>query len=105
MNRNKYSRDPLDGSKPPKSRQIGFKFKGNASKDKVKDVLREIRSWKEVESVEQVFKNAVLEVSDSLMNIYILFVKKDDQIMPILKKLKSKRDIEYAYLPPSRTPR
>ena len=104
MDRNKYSRDSLDRSKPPKSRQIGFKFKSNASKDKVKDILREIRSWKEVKSVEQIFKKTVLEVNDSLMNIYILFVKKDDQIIPILKRLKSKRDIEYVYLPPSRSP-
>ena len=105
MVRNKYCRDPLDRNNPPKSRQIVFKFKGNTSKDKIKEALREIRSWKEVESVKQIFKNAVLDVNDSLMNICILFVRKDDQIVPIIKRLKSKRDIEYAYLPPSKSPR
>lgn len=99
----RFVRDPMRVRKPLPN-QIGFKFKKEVSVKRKKIVLKNICSWKEVETVEQVFKDTGVDLSDSMINLYILFVKKSIQIEAILKKLQSLPEIEYAYLPPTRGP-
>ena len=104
MKRTKLFRDlPRGGS--PLQRQVGFKFGNNVSSENKKNVLRCICSWKEVKSVQQVFENTGVDLNDSMLNLYILFVKRSGQAEPILKKLRAIPEIEYAYLPPVRSPR
>lgn len=102
MDKKRFVRDPLK-VRSPLPKQVGFKFKKEVSENERKAILRKTRSWKEVRSVEQVFKNTDMDLSDHMMGLYILFVKNNAQIELVLKKLQAISEIEYAYVPSGRS--
>lgn len=101
--RKKTLRDPVR-KQTPRPRQIIFKFKEDVLPRTKNGVLKKIRSWEEVVSVEQVFKGVGTEISTHLLNLYAVYVHTEKQVDPALQRLmQSFPDIEQAYLPPQRS--
>ena len=101
----KTLRDSLSGGGHPLPNQVVFKFKNKVSVGNKNKILKRIRSWKGVVSAEQVFKDTDMNLSESMMGLYILFVRKGEQTKPRLKNLKAIPEFEYAYIPHTRSPR
>lgn len=87
----------------PQNSQVIFAFRNRISKQKKDIILEKIRSWKDVESVEQVFDETDTNISS--VELHVVYVKTSKQVDVMANKLQSLAEIKYAYAPPTRKPK
>lgn len=90
-------------SKKSKIIQIIFAFRNRTSKQRENAILKEIRSWKDVRSVERVFDKTNIDPNPSPAELYTVYVKTSSRADSTVNKLQSFAEIKYAYLPPGRS--